>query len=409
MTRPRPARRRRSIAILLASGAAWGVAAWGGAPVWAQPGPGWTFEPFLSLSGEYDSNVSGSASDPQSDVIGTITPGVGLTYAGPQLSLSASYSIDAEVYAEQSELNNVGDNQRGALTGSYVLDLFTTVGLGLGYTRTGNSADFLQATPPPRPSASPAPAPSVETPSPVVTPPIGVDVGREESWALTVSPYATRRFGPATSGRLGYSYTHTEVSDGPSESEHRVDLSAAHAFTVVDRGSLRYTFRAFQEEAAGTATSHSLLPGWARQLTPQTSFFIEAGPHFEEGEVNLEATALLAHRFERGSAGLNYSREQTLVVGEAGAPIVDQVTAFIVYTLVRDLNVGLSASFSNIAEETGPDTRIYGLTAGAYYPITTWATASLTYRFTREDDGSDRINRHVVTLAMTFAYPIRFR
>jgi hypothetical protein len=368
--------------------------------------------PSLSVSGEYDSNVAGSAADPQSDFIGRLTPAVGVTYVGPQLSLGAGYSIDAEIYAEQSELNNVGDAQRAFLTGAYALDPLTTVGLGLNFTLTGYSADFLQVAPPPPPSAprDTTPEGAVQASPPVVTTPtIGVDVGRRRSWALTVSPYATRQFTPTTSGSIGYSYTRTEVSDGASGSEHSLSLSAAHSFTIVDQGSLRYTFRAFPEEAEGTETSHSLLVGWARQLTRRTSFRIEAGPHLQQSDVSLEANAGLAHAFERGSAGLSYRREQTIVVGEAGAPIVDTVGAFVSYVPIRELNVGLGASFSNIAEDTGPDTRTYGITAGASYPLSRWATASLTYQFTLEDTGPDLIDRHVVTLAVTFAYPVRLR
>jgi hypothetical protein len=150
------------------------------------------------------------------------------------------------------------------------------------------------------------------------------------------------------------------------------------------------------------------LVGWGRQLGPLTNFFIEAGPHFEDSDVSLEANVHLTHGFQRGSAGLAYTRSQELVVGQAGAPIVDTVTAFVSYLPLRDLSVGLSASFSNIGE-SGPDTQVYGLTAGASYPITTWAIASLSYQFTLEDDTSDKIYRHVVTLALSFVYPIRIR
>jgi hypothetical protein len=243
-----------------------------------------------------------------------------------------------------------------------------------------------------------------------VTPTIGVDVGRQQSWSLNVSPYVSRQFGASTSGTLGYSYTHTDVDGGSSGSEHQVSLGGAYAFTAVDQGSLRYIFRAFLEEESDTETSHSLLVGWGRRLGPLTNFFIELGPHFEDSDVSLEANVQLTHGFERGSAGLSYSRSQELVVGQAGAPIVDTVTASIGYQALRDLSVGVSAGFSNIAASNGePDTQEYAFTAVASYALTTWAVASLSYQFTLEDDASDQIYRHVVTLALTFAYPMRLR
>jgi hypothetical protein len=72
---------------------------------------GWWVTPFLSLSGEYDSNVFSTATGESSDLIGTVAFGLSIAYQGPTFALSASYGTSAEWYRDETQLDNFGDNQ----------------------------------------------------------------------------------------------------------------------------------------------------------------------------------------------------------------------------------------------------------------------------------------------------------
>ena len=261
-------RRARSSAVLLALVPLFGVVALGGAPVWAQGQAlaGWTFVPSLTVSGEYDSNIEGTASDPKCDFIGRISPGLGLTFIGQKFSFFARYSVDAELYADRSDLNNFGENQRASLGGIWVPDPLTTLGLDLNSRLQTTPRTFFRPGTTPSRGRLQGPLPTSAGPGqirpPTVAPTIGVDVGRQQSWALSVSPYVMRQFGPSTSGNLGYTYTHTDVDGGTSGSAHSVSLGAARAFTAVDQGSLTVHIPGVPGGGERHRTTHSLLVGW---------------------------------------------------------------------------------------------------------------------------------------------------
>ena len=80
-----------------------------GIPAAALAQTGWVILPSFSLAEEFDDNVFVSTTDPKSDFITRFTPGLQLGYRSVPFTLLASGSIDAEIYANNSELSDAAN------------------------------------------------------------------------------------------------------------------------------------------------------------------------------------------------------------------------------------------------------------------------------------------------------------
>jgi hypothetical protein len=412
----------RRLAIAIAA-----VLALGLLPSRAECQGAWWVTPYLSLSGEYDSNVFSTPTGESSDLIGTVSFGLSLAYQSPTLALSASYGTSAEWYRDETQLDNFGDNQNAGFGLNWQIDPRTSVGLSLSYSRTNDSADFLSPAvigPPPRLGA-PDPSAPATVPAPTVPGPVaptaptglpdatvagvpGVGVGRRLSEVFGAGASINYQLNPLTTGTAGYNYTRTHVEGDPESERHGVTLGLGYALTRVDGLSLSYQFEYFTGEAQDSETGHTVLLGWSRQLGPSTSMVLQAGPHISgQGDVDLSANAGLSHQFGWGTVRLGYSRSQSLVVGRTGAQTVDMFTAGLGARPQRDVGLALVGSASRI-EEDGPagDTWTYAITATGTYAITNWLAARLSYEYSYEDS-AQAIQRHVVILSLDLSYPFR--
>lgn len=344
--------------------------------------------PSLSLSEEYDSNVFGTASNRESDFITRPVAGLALSYVTEQTRLLAGLTVETEFFAKNSDLNDVDFEGLGALDFQYPISPRLTTGFSGSFTRTESAVDIRRET--------------------GVT---AVEVGREEISVARASASVSYLLDPVTTGDGRYSITYTDVSGGPSDTEHELNLAVTRGFTQVDSGLLRYIFQYFDSNEVESEFSHTVRLGYARQFGPRTRFRIELGPQVtQEGGVTASADVSLAHEFRRASLLLAYTREQDVVVGLSGPQTVDTVSASLDFEPVRFLNAGLAAAVSRISrdDDESSDTTVYSFLATASYPLTRWLTGRGTYRFSY-DDNSERIPRHVVTLTLEFSYPILLR
>ena len=94
-------------------------------PAWAQAG--WYVIPRFSVSEQYNDNIFFTVQK-TGDFITQFTPGFDIGYRSEPLTFLLGYQTTIEVYAEHSDLNNIGDNQSGLLTLSYAPDRRLTIG-----------------------------------------------------------------------------------------------------------------------------------------------------------------------------------------------------------------------------------------------------------------------------------------
>ena len=290
-----------------------------GIPALARAQAGWYLTPSLSLSEEYQSNIFGTSSDEVSDFVTRIAPGLTLGYFSEPLTFSFNYSIDAEIFAENSELNNFGDNQRAGLFFRYLPNPRWTLGLTGSFVQSEDSGNLLIPTAgltapagptptptpgaPPSPGAAPPPAGTLPT-APAGTVPVvpGVDVGRTRTRYVVVAPTVSYEYDLRTRLDGGYTYTWTDVENGAEDQSHALTAGVSRELTPRDRGHLRDLLNIFVQEESGTSLSNAVLVGWSRQLAERTTLFLEAGPRInDEGDWGVDATARLDHQFGNGA------------------------------------------------------------------------------------------------------------
>jgi hypothetical protein len=348
----------------------------------------WYLLPSLSLSEEFDSNVFGSASDRESDFITRPVAGLAVGYVTDRVNLVVGATFDAEIFAKNSNENDTGLNSLGSVDVQYPLSPRLTTSLGGAYSRTESVVDIRRET--------------------GVT---AVEVGRQDISVARASLMGSYLLDAVTTGDARYSFTYTDVSGGPRDTEHGITLGVTRGFTPLDSGLLRYSFEYFDSDEVGTATSHTARIGYARLFTPRTRLSIEVGPQFSEGDVTASVDIALTHQFRRASLVLSYTRGQDIVVGLAGARTEDTLSAGLTFEPIRSLSAGLSGSVSRVSGLDDPestDTTVYSFLATISYPLARGLAGRATYRFLYDDNGGS-IARHVVTLTLDFTYPILLR
>jgi len=378
-----------------ALGAALGLALLTSPGAAAAQGP-WTFTPSLRVAEEYTDNVFGTADDRRSDFITQITPGIALSYEGRLFKASADYSATAELYADNSDLDNFGENQNGSLALDYRPDERLTLRLAGYYARTNDPSIFLV------PTAAPAGAVVVPT----------VETTRRETSQVALTASGEYRFTPRLSGRASYAFSYLEQEGTDDGRSHTLSLGGDYELTRKDHGFSTVSVSAL--DSTDSDTSASLLLGWRRQWSADLTTSVAAGPRVTDGTWGGAADVSATYQAGRQwLATLAYSLGTGLAVGTTGAQNVSALTAAIAYQASRDLRFTAGGGWTRTWPlDGGPDeetTNAYGAGVSASYQLTTWLALTLTYRFSLEDqNGGDSIPTNQVTLGLTAAYPIRF-
>jgi len=383
------------------------VLASGHAPAWAQAG--WYVIPSFQVTEEFDDNVSGSTSGRRSDFISRFSPGLQAGYRSEPLTLLASTSFDAEVFANNPQQNDAMSGKHAGMNLNYLGIRPLTLALAVAYTETRSLSTLTAILTPAVPANTTLAGPANTTPA---VPANTLEFGRQRVTLLSASPSIAYQFTPLTSGTSGYSYTQTTLEGGTTNTGHQGRLGLSHQFTPLDSGTFDYGLNVFEDSTSSTTTiSHALTLGWTRQLTPQTTASVRGGPRFSGGTVSPEFSALLAHEFrmfdQRPKASLGYSRSEGFVIGQAGSVKIESVTGSIGFEPLRLLQVSLGASLTRLSGGTGSDTTSYGATAGASYQILRWLTARASYHFNLQDQNTDDIRHNVFSLSLNASYPIR--
>lgn len=309
-----------------------GLLGWGGsASAWAQT---ILATPSLGVSEQYDDNVNFSSIDPQSDFITAVTPGLRLEVRGHPWSLTASGSVRGEFFADQSELNNFGDNAGGTAT----LEFRPTPTFGISLTDTVTRTVNPLEIPAERPNAVP------ET---------GVRVtGRFVSIDNTIAPAMSYQINPLTFLGLRYSLN-TFRSDSPlarDSDTHEAGGSVQRQLSPRNTGTLRYTFSNFQVEESPDQDAHDLRLGLIHAFSPTIRVSAEGGPLFLERpdgttEVTPAGTLRYDQQFRQGSFSIAYDRSAELA-GRIGAPSVsDSLTTNTIFPVTRTLTLALNSVF----------------------------------------------------------------
>jgi hypothetical protein len=385
--------------------------------------PGWYVVPALGVAAEYDSNVFGTADNRRDDVLLRVSPGLTLGYVSQPFTILGRYIIGVEAYADNSDLNGL-NRQAASLDVRYRPTRRWRLGLRGGFLESDSITEL--AAPGARlPEVAEEPrveGAELEPPGPDrdLTPIPSAATLRRETTQIVVAPLATFELDRLTSLLGSYIFRLSDEENQATDTEHTVRLGVERRLTALDRASLNYIFRYFDEgdstDGDETSSSHAVTVGYGRRLTPLTDVSGEIGPRVDdEGEVGVEARLAFLYRFRTGSAALTYSRSQGLVAGRRGAQTVDTLAAALEWTPLRNLTLGLVPGVGYYQREEDQDqgdgdTLVYGVTATARYRLTQWISIVAAYAFRYEDnEGGDAFPRHVLSIGLAMAYPYRFR
>lgn len=345
---------------------------------------GFYVTPSLGVGQVYDDNLFSTSSDRKRDFISRFSPGMEAGYRSAPLTLLGRYSFDAEVYAEHPELNDPQVRQEAGLEFRYLPTRVLTLGLNGSYLRTLTPSELNVTT--------------------------GIVAGRVRAQRISTTPSGTVRFDPLTTGTVDYTFVHDDVSGGSTTDTHTANVGVDRRITAQDTGSLGYNFRQFDFDG-GTTASHAFILGWTRDLTPQTSIALRAGPRFSEGSVDPEVSATIRHRLREGDLSFAYARTQTTAIGLAGSVNTESFTAAARYRPLRFLEVSLTPGFFRSTRTA--ELRAYRVSLDASYRITEWLSLVGSYVFGlqrgRLDAGppAGEVHRNVVFLRLVAAYPVR--
>jgi hypothetical protein len=96
------------------------------------------------------------------------------------------------------------------------------------------------------------------------------------------------------------------------------------------------------------AHSHSVLVGWAREMSPGTNVSLEAGPRMTSGRgLRSEILAAWLRRTPRTRVRLDYWRGETIVLGIPGPVEIHSGTANVSRTVRRYFDVGTQVGVFN--------------------------------------------------------------
>ncbi len=102
-------------------------------------GRGLSFSPGLTITQSFTDNLDLSSTNPRAEAITQIRPGVRVSAGGGRLRGSLNYSLDAQIYARDSERSDVGQNLAAAFTAE-LLEQSAFVDVRAGIARQSISA-----------------------------------------------------------------------------------------------------------------------------------------------------------------------------------------------------------------------------------------------------------------------------
>jgi hypothetical protein len=360
----------------------------------------WTFTPSLRLDEKYTDNVFGTAHDRKSDFITRFTPAIALSYDTRLLLVTLSYAATGEIYADNSDLDNFGDNQTGSLALNYRPEDRLDLHIAGYYAKTNDPSQFLVPG-----VAPPGGVPPGTTPVPTV------QTTRTETTQFTLVAGGDYHFTPRFTGSAAYAFADLKQAGQDDSQTHTGTLGGSYQLTPQDEGFSRVSVSYFDFDSD---TSGTLLLGWSRQWTPDFTTSVAAGPRVTTGPhwggaAEMSLTYLPQREW---SVTLAYSLGTSLAVGTTGPQNVSALSAVIGYKPTRDLGFRAVGGWSRTWPlDGGPNTETtdaYTVGVSASYELTTWLSLTLDYRFIVENGTkSDTITTDEVILGLTAAYPIR--
>ncbi len=361
------------------------LAAGGFAPgaVLAESGP--FAVPSLTVVEVYDDNIFFLPLEPQKDFIFRVRPALDAGYRSARMALHGRYAFDAEYYARHPELDNHRAREHAGLDFRYQATPLLVVAADAAYVKTQTPGELNAGT--------------------------GLEFRRARAERFAVGSSLAYQYDRLTLGTASYGFTRDKLDGRIGSDTHTLALDLGRRVSRRDTASIGYRFGQFRFETGGIDTSHVLLAGGTRELTPQTAASVLVGPRYSEGSAYPEGSVSLRHKFAQGEAGIAYSRTETTVLGVAGTATTDTIGVTLAYSFGPSTEIRMAPSYLS-SKHRNLQAEVFLMNLEMGYRLTRYLTLIGSYQFSSQRGGltapaDGEINRNVALLGIVLAAPER--
>ncbi len=322
--------------------------------------------PSLEVTEVSDNNLNSSAEEPLRDRVRRITPALGVRFDSPRWSARGSYGLDRERFAAHSRLDSDRARERAGVSIQYQAAPRLMLALDGGYLATNTLADL-----------------NVDT---------GLAASRLHGRRLSVSPSVRFRISPRVTAAASASSVTTNVVKGNGIRSQVQTLVLRRRVTPRDLFSVEYehSHLVFRGETSQSINTHTLLAGWSRDLGVHDHFALHVGPRVNESSRSADVSASLTHNWRFSSMAISLLRNQTTVIGTAGAVDTESVQAKFSFEPNRRLTAYAAPAVLRSTHRQLEGT-VYRLAVGARYAVTALLGADVAYSLDRQNGAIDPV------------------
>jgi hypothetical protein len=355
--------------------------------------------PLFGIAQVYDTNLfsRSTPSDRQADLITRVSPGLDSEYRTPLLTLIGRYTLDAERFADHSELTTMNARQQASIGFTYRVR-----------PRLALAADAELAT--------------TQTPG-ELNMDTALTLARASARRIAASSSVTRQFSAMTAATLDYAFAEYTIAGAPATRSHAATIGTEHHPSLRDTVGVDYELRHFLFDASSTtaatgataATSQALILGWNRAMTPRTTLAIAGGPRITNGAPAADLAASVHYQLTPADdLSLAYNRTQTTVIGLSGTTDTQSFTATASWSPVASLQVRVAPGFFRNVQARQP-VDVFHLAVGVVRPIARRVSLDVGFGAYMQHGGfhappaDARISRHDVIVRLVTTPPSRPR
>lgn len=323
-------------------------------------------EPSLQVNEVNDDNLNLSVDEPMRDRIHRITPALSLRLDSPRWRVRGTYSIDSEHYVNHSTLDSNRAREQAAVGIMYQAGPRLRLSLESSHVDTNTLADL-----------------NVDT---------RLAASRTRGRRLSVDPSAMFRISSRLTATAAASSVTTNVVNGSRLRAQNQRLGLERRVTPRDFLTVGYehSHLVFDGPNSQTVNTHAVLAGWRRDLGLHDQLILQAGPRITDRSRLVDFSASLTHRWSLSSIGLSFLRNQTTVVGHAGAVDTKSLQAHYTFAPNRRISAHLDPA---VLRNTGYQLQatVARVTIGARCAISSLLDAEATYNRDLQNGAMDSL------------------
>jgi len=337
--------------------------------------------PAISLTQLHDSNLFSTAANVRRDFITRLTPTVDSDYRSRRLRIAGRYALDAEAFAEHTDLTNALARQQATLDAVYQPTTRLSLTTGAEYLTTLTPGELNANT--------------------------SLTFTRAPASRFGVRSGVSRRLSAVTSITGTYSFTEDQLERRFESKTHSSRLGLERRLSARTAVTLAYQFRSFRFESQGPqdwpVDSHALAFGWTRSLARQGSFTLNGGPRVTNRTIRPELNASLDVHALDTDWSLSCGRTQNTVIGVVGTADVQHAVAGAGWQLGRSSRIHVTpAYFRSTLNRRAAD--VYNVRIGVEHAMNRFMSVDLAVDASRQVGqlvpviASDHIDRGSISI-----------